>query len=261
MPLMASLDTDAAFTIWPDTGQRICYDDSGNVLDPCPAEGEPFYGQDAQYQNLPRSYTKLGLNGDSWSMVLDNITGLTWEVKEAKDNKTDFANPHDADNLYTWCDTTPELAGGNNLLYCGDHDTEDFIGALNNANFGGYADWRVPTLKELQTLITADTTYRKSDDSYVTINQLYFPNTSIRNSWWSSAAWRDLNSFYPEPWFRRMVVNFSVGWSSQVSPGEYGLPQHQLPNTCTLTTGDFYKVHAFWEMAQIEGLVGVKLVR
>ena len=46
----------------PDTGQTKCYDNSGEI--PCPQPGEPFHGQDAQYNINPQSYTKLNANGN-----------------------------------------------------------------------------------------------------------------------------------------------------------------------------------------------------
>jgi len=94
---LAGNNSGAAFSTWPDTGQTTCYDAAGNVLDPCPAPGEPFHGQDAQYQGPARSYSVLG----GGSMVRDNVTGLIWEVKQAKDGTADYTNPHDADNRYT----------------------------------------------------------------------------------------------------------------------------------------------------------------
>ena len=55
-----------------DGGQILCYD-TAKVI-PLPLQGQPFYGQDAQYIGNRRSYT---LSGDG-KTVLDNITGLTW---------------------------------------------------------------------------------------------------------------------------------------------------------------------------------------
>jgi len=49
-----------AFPI-PDTGQTKCYDNEKEI--PCPKEGEPFYGQDANYTINPMSYTKLDASG------------------------------------------------------------------------------------------------------------------------------------------------------------------------------------------------------
>ena len=70
----------------PDTGQTLCYA-AGNIIT-CPSPGQDYYGQDASYTINPMSYTKLDSSGNalpdsatSWSMVKDNVTGLTWEVK------------------------------------------------------------------------------------------------------------------------------------------------------------------------------------
>jgi len=57
------------------------------------------------------SFTKLdGLGNDpsndapAWAMVRDNVTGLIWEVKQSRDGVKNYADPHDADNTYTWYD-------------------------------------------------------------------------------------------------------------------------------------------------------------
>jgi len=85
-------------------------------------------------------------------MVQDNVTGLVWEMKNNMDFTPDYSNPNDADNTYTWCDTNPETNGGYEGT-CGDQDTQDFIEKLNSSNFGGYNDWRMPTSKELASLM------------------------------------------------------------------------------------------------------------
>ncbi|PIE55688.1 MAG: hypothetical protein CSA34_07885 [Desulfobulbus propionicus] len=176
----AGNNAGGAFTTWPDTGQSTCYDNSGEI--PCPQEGEAFYGQDAQYQGPVRSYTKLDSSGNplpedatSWVMVRDNVTGLIWEVKENGDGTAEYSNPHDADNTYTWCDTNPDTNGGDQGT-CGDHDTEEFINALNSANFGGYNDWRLPTIKELATLVD----YAKYNPA---IDTAFFPDTHSATYW------------------------------------------------------------------------------
>ena len=42
----------------PDTGQAKCYDDSGEI--PCPSPGQPFFGQDANYNTTPPIFYKIG---------------------------------------------------------------------------------------------------------------------------------------------------------------------------------------------------------
>lgn len=194
-----------AFSIWPDTGQTTCYDEAGNVLNPCPTAGQPFYGQDAQYYGPARSYTKLDSSGNglpesatTWVMVRDIVTGLIWEVKQNRDGSQDYANPHDADNTYFWCDTNPDTNGSDQGT-CGSNDTEDFLAALNGSAFGGHTDWRLPTIKELKTLV---------DRSRIapSINTTYFPDT--KRYYWSSTTYAG-STF--DTWF----VHFGLGYGNR----------------------------------------------
>ena len=88
-------------------------------------------------------------------MVRDNVTGLICEVK------TDDDSIHDKDNDYTW------------------QNAQDvFIATLNSQNFGGHDDWRLPTVKELSTLVDSSI-----PDPDPTINTDYFPNTISSYCW------------------------------------------------------------------------------
>jgi hypothetical protein len=181
----------------PDTGQTTCYDDVGNVI-PCPSPGERFYGQDGCYTINPPSYTKLDANGASlpdsaseWVMVRDNVTGLIWEVKRNKDGNPNYDDPRDADNTYTWYDSNPETNGGDAGTPGDGTDTEDFIDDLNDARLGGYSDWRMPTIKELDSIVDLSIPYPGP-----TISTAYFPNTqadwywsSITKAWDLTGAW------------------------------------------------------------------------
>jgi len=162
---LGSYSQALALTVWPDTGQNTCYDIYGPIT--CPQRGQPFYGQDAQYQGLQPSYTKLDANGNdlpnsagNWSMVRDNVTGLVWEVK------TDDDTIHDKDNGYYWCNSSLENPGACDR----ENNTEVFINDLNIAEFGGYADWRLPSVYELATLLNSAT-------REPAINTTFFPNT------------------------------------------------------------------------------------
>ena len=180
----------------PDTGQTKCYNDSVEIT--CPEPGEDFYGQDAQYQLNPPSFTKLDAQGNdlpntanSWVMVRDNVTGLIWENKRDMDgNIFSYSNTHDADNSYTWYDSNPDTNGGDAGNPGDGRDTEDFIHALNSDNFGGFSDWRLPTTEELLSIVD----YERYDPS---IDTTYFPNTKLWYYWSSTTkvrfvdrAWR-----------------------------------------------------------------------
>ena len=164
----------------PDTGQTKCYDNAGEIT--CPEPGEAFHGQDGSYLVNPPSYTKLNASGNdlsdtatSWVMVRDNVTGLIWEVK------TDDWSVHDKDNTYTWYDSDPATNGGDAGTPGDGTDTEDFINALNAEHFGGHTDWRLPTIKELNSISNLGA-------SYPVIDTVYFPHT-VSAIYWSSTTY------------------------------------------------------------------------
>ena len=161
----------------PDTGQAESYTDT--------------FGEDSDYLINPKSYIKLDENSAdlpdeaaSWSMVRDNVTGLIWEMK------TDDGSIHDRDNTYTWYDSTPETNGGGAGTPGDGTDTEDFIAVLNVAEFGGFTDWRLPTIKELQSIVDYGTIMPNIDTDY-------FPNTVSSHYWSSSTYVNDTGFAWP----------------------------------------------------------------
>jgi len=105
-----------------DTGQATCYDGSGAEIT-CPAAGEPFYGQDAQHTGNVPSFTD---NGDG--TVTDNVTGLMWQQSPDTDGDGDI----DADDKLSY---------------------DEAVARASTLKLGGYTDWRLPTIKELYSLI------------------------------------------------------------------------------------------------------------
>jgi hypothetical protein len=194
----------------PAAGQNRCYDSSGNEV-PCSPRGRAFYGQGAPY-NIAQSYTKLDSNGNSlpdsatfWPMVKDNVTGLIWEVKQNKDGVANHANPHDADNTYTWYDSNPRTNGGKAGAKNAGRDTESFLNILKSSRFGGYSDWRLPTIKELIFLV--------NHDFFIpSINAHFFPNTKGRHYWSST------NAGIP---YGAWGVDFSYGFDGSYYKGYY----------------------------------------
>jgi hypothetical protein len=191
----------------PDTGQTKCYNASYNAHSEitCPSPGQPFYGQDAQYTINPMSYTKLDGSGvtlpdsaTSWVMVKDNVTGLIWE------NKTVDGTIHDKNKTFTWYDSDPATNCGNTGAYNNGTNTENFIKALNDAHYGGYSDWRMPTPHELAYIANLSIL-----DPGPTIDTGYFPNT-VSSLYWSSLS-TPVALFPEEAW----GVFFDTGYDNR----------------------------------------------
>ena len=108
-----------------DTKQTKCYNNVYEITPP--TAGQSFYGQDAQYQGNQPSYT---LSSDGLT-VYDHITGLTWQ-QSADLNNDGVIN---LDDKLTF------------------EEAEALPADLNAMNYGGYSDWRLPTIKELYSLI------------------------------------------------------------------------------------------------------------
>ncbi len=169
------------FTSWPDTGQTACYDNSSVIA--CPGPGLAFSDQDGEQISPVRSYTKLGVDdvelavsatvSDGWIMVRDNTTGLIWEVK------TDDDSYHDRNRAFYWCDPDDSSNSGE-MGYCDGQDSADYIFSLNNDGYGGFTDWRMPTVKELSTLL--------NHINSSLIDDIYFPQT-ISNSHWTATSY------------------------------------------------------------------------
>jgi lysozyme family protein len=108
-----------------ETNQLTCFDDTGAMS--CPGAGTAFDGQDAQYAGNFTSYT---VSGDGLTVV-DAVTGLTWQRSPDTDGDGDI----DAADKFTWT------------------EAQVYPDALNAEMFGGFDDWRLPTIKELYSLI------------------------------------------------------------------------------------------------------------
>ncbi|MEW8219979.1 MAG: DUF1566 domain-containing protein [Candidatus Thiodiazotropha taylori] len=120
-----------------DTGQQLFFDNSSEIS--TPASHETFYGQDAQFNGNQPSYTL----SDDGLTVYDNVTGLTW----TRSGDLNADNDIDSDDKLTFS------------------EAQSYPDSLNGINYGGFSDWRLPTIKELYSLMNFNGTDPMSDDT------------------------------------------------------------------------------------------------
>lgn len=160
------------------TGQTLCYNATEEMT--CPAEGNAFYGQDAQYALLgecvPRDYTVSGTAGND--IVTDNVTGLIWQ--------------RTLPATYAGC--TGGAPTGANCTW------QQSVDYCNGLNYGGQVDWRLPTMKELATLVD----YGEFSPA---IDETIFPATPADGLFWSSSEY---------------INNTSNAWYAYLYNGDVG---------------------------------------
>ena len=189
-----------------DTGFTTCADAAGATVSCTAASAVP--GQDARYGRDAAAGTSaltkvgggangfdfskisnagavlpatapLGTAAAEWGCTYDNTTGLMWEVKTATLGLRYWGN------AYSWYSTNSATNGGgvgyssaaNGCYSSGRCDTEKFTQDVNAASMCGHGDWRMPTFRELHSLVRLG--------AYPTIDSGYFPNTRTDYYYWS----------------------------------------------------------------------------
>lgn len=211
--LLALVSLPALAVGLPDTGQTTCYDGSAMVACTGANSGDSAsyprqdgrFGRDAKANagTLTKigggaagfDYTKIANNGSDlpatavlgsnptdWACTRDNITGLIWEVKTT-------SGLRNQSYTYTWYNSNASTNGGNagsasvttNCLTAGRCDTEKFVADVNTGTgLCGATDWRLPSQRELLTLVHLGVENPKIDTSY-------FPNTPALPFWSASS--------------------------------------------------------------------------
>jgi hypothetical protein len=180
-----------------DTGILECFD--GNDFVTCPSTNYPNqdsdFGKDKLSNNNQNEYggfnfskldsqgKKLPLNASIWQCVMDNTTGLVWEIKNLGD--------HDINDLYTWYEPDDKKNGKNMGKESVGKDTNSYIKTINNEKYCGYKDWRLPSLQELLGIVA----FNHSPS----INEQFFNDIILKDSdsykmyFWTSSSYIDSN--------------------------------------------------------------------
>lgn len=165
------------------TGQVQC--DQGNeTLGPCATES-PAKQDGALQKGLARSFT------DNGETVTDNVTLLEWEKLCDQDPPAGLCpQEHDVDTAYTWTGAFAKVA------------------ALNSAAFGGHADWRMPNLIELHSIVdygaVGPSTYAPFNSGCVAPCAMLACSCTQSFHYWSSTTYQNYATF---GW----LVDFAVG--------------------------------------------------
>lgn len=152
----------ANFNPLPDTGQTSCYDADGNEI-LCPAEGEPFYGQDGNYQVSAPSFTDNG-NGT----VTDNNTGLVWQKNTADTNEDGSI-------------TSGDYPVGDKMTW------QEAVDYCDGLVFSGRDNWYLPRVLELESLVDYGDTGINSIFTIVSGVSFYWTSDSPQGT--SALAW------------------------------------------------------------------------
>jgi hypothetical protein len=147
------------------------------------------------------------------------MTGLTWEIKT--DNGL-----RDRNNTYTWYIPDSAVNGGAPGLQNGGNctdsgcDTQAYVQAINDLKLCGASDWRLPTKRELLSIV--DNGRLKP-----AIDVRFFPNT-LSSYYWSHTPSSDLEN-------KAWQVYFLYG---EASPGSKEQKSHiRLVRGRTVTFG------------------------
>lgn len=162
-------------------------------------------GQDGHYGTGKDGITGMAfekVQGYEDKCVQDTHTGLMWEVKQGGDGTIGNEGLHDVDDTYTWYseddnsgdsgvislsideyNQDPNIChgfvSGTPRTYC---NTQYYVDRVNADGWCGHHDWRLPTRRELLSIVDYS-------QMYPAIDREYFPNTPSNKSFWTSNSY------------------------------------------------------------------------
>ncbi|MEJ2201865.1 MAG: DUF1566 domain-containing protein [Desulfuromonadaceae bacterium] len=147
----------------------------------------------------------LGDGPDNWACTRDNVTGLMWEVKTADGLRG-------RENTYSWYSSDEAVNGGaigtQNGGQCRGSacDTQAYVEAVNAQGLCGGKDWRLPSRKELLSIV---------DNGRMSpaVDSHYFPATKSVE-YWSASPYAALNS---QAW--QVLFRFGETYPGEKSQG------------------------------------------
>ncbi len=167
----------------PRTGQTGCWDASGVAI-ACTGTGQDGDKLKGVANPSPRFTAANGT-------VTDNLTGLIW-----------LQNADCANATRTWQDALYDVVNLNT------DGTMNSNNCSDTSNSGSHqADWRLPNVKELQSLID----FQNVSPALPT-GHLF---SSVRMNYWSATSLADITSFAWNVWLRYGNVEYNNKWDTR----------------------------------------------
>lgn len=178
-----------------EIADRLSCDDPIDGTDDYPRQdaryGRDFTARDDGDGRAGFAFLKLGADGEllpdqsadfttmPWACVEDAVTGLVWIVPPSADWR---------DATHTWRNTSgiddgndAGVADGGTCPVSGQCDTEALVAAMNGSAVCGLGNWRLPTRRELLSLVD----YGAADAPL--IDRTFFPHATASAYWTSDA--------------------------------------------------------------------------
>jgi hypothetical protein len=133
-----------------------------------------------------------GNRPNKWGCTRDNVTGLIWEVKAE-------SGLHNSSSTYSWYNPDDAVNGGDRGVANGGQckesscDTNAFVQKVNELKLCGISDWRLPTRKELLSIVD-NSSFKPAVDPG------FFPNTVSAN-YWSASPYAEQGVFAWQVYF------------------------------------------------------------
>ncbi|MBI4605366.1 MAG: DUF1566 domain-containing protein [Planctomycetes bacterium] len=146
---------DARPTGLPGTGQTTCYDKTDKVI---PCAGTACPGQDGLYRLGCPPEGRFLDQGDG--TVTDACTGLLWRKDTSDVNGDGQVSPD-------W------IRGGDTVPWC------EALAYCEEMSFAGHDDWRLPTIRELESIVDYGRSRPAADPIFDTLPKSYWSSTTV----------------------------------------------------------------------------------
>ncbi|KZN50003.1 DUF1566 domain-containing protein [Pseudoalteromonas luteoviolacea] len=165
-------------------------------------QAQPKLSQHKRFTKITQEGDKLSPWQGPWACVHDKQNHILWEIK------TDNESIHDGYWTYSWFDGEKGKQNFGDCYFEPNRcDTHDLIRHTNQQGLCGVSKWRLPTAKELHSLIQAPTSPALphiANDFFIHIKQ---------GDYWSSEHSQPLAKQYRQGGQGATAINFHFGKS------------------------------------------------